>query len=107
MHVFFEEIGTFVAPVTVEHSEVAAARPPAFEIGFGDVHDYGNPIFVVVFDQAVEGIDGIAFDSPVRSFYEFYWFQFWHDWPLPLFLKNHSIIFNDYYLNYVYRAIAY
>ena len=50
VHVLFEEVGTLVATVTIEDSEVAAAGPPAFEVRLGDVHDDGNPVFIVVFD---------------------------------------------------------
>lgn len=39
MHVFFQKVGTLVATVSVEDTEVAAARPSAFVVGFGDVHD--------------------------------------------------------------------
>ncbi len=50
MHVFFKEIGAFIASMSVEYSKVAASRPSSFKVGFGDVHDDGDAIFVVVFD---------------------------------------------------------
>ena len=85
MHIFFEEIGAFVASVSVKDSEVAATRPSAFEIGFGDVHDDGNPVFVVVFDESVEGIDSISLDGSIRSLYEFDWFDSGDGWCFPFF----------------------
>lgn len=50
MHILFEEIGALITAVAVEDSKVAAAGPSALEIGFGDVHDDGHPILVIIFD---------------------------------------------------------
>lgn len=70
MHVIFEKIAAGTASVSVKYSKIAAFGPSAFEVGFGDVHDDGDTIFVVVFDEAVEGIDRVAFDEAVGFFDE-------------------------------------
>lgn len=57
MHVLFEKVRTFVAPVTVEDSEIAATWPSAFEVGFGDIHNDGDTVFIIVLDQSVESVD--------------------------------------------------
>lgn len=54
--------------MAIEDSEVAAARPPALVVGFSDVHNDGDAIFIVFFDKSLEGIDGIAFDGPIGTF---------------------------------------
>jgi hypothetical protein len=50
VHVFFKEIGAFIASMSVKYSEIAASRPSSFKVGFGDIHNDGDAIFVVVFD---------------------------------------------------------
>jgi hypothetical protein len=71
MHIFFEEIGAFVSPVSIEDAEVAAAGPSSFEVGFGDVHDDGDAVFIIVLDQSMKGVDCISFDGSIRPFDEF------------------------------------
>jgi hypothetical protein len=94
MHVFLEEIGAFIAAVSVEYSEVAAPGPASLEIGFGDVHDDGDAVFVVVLDESVEGIDAVALDGAVGSLYEFGWFDLGYACEFLLVLMIHSC-FND------------
>ena len=77
MHVLFQEIGAFVASMAIKDSEIAATWPSAFEIGFGDVHDDGDSILIVVLDEAMIGVDCIAFDCAVRSLDEFDWLYFY------------------------------
>ncbi len=57
MHIFFEEIGAFVASMSIKNAEVAAAGPSSFEVGFGDVHDDGDAVFIIILDQSMKGID--------------------------------------------------
>ena len=57
MHSFLEKIRATVASMSVKDSKVTAARPSAFEIGFSDIHDDGDSVFVVVLDQSVISID--------------------------------------------------
>lgn len=71
MHILFEEIGALISTVPVEDSKVAAAGPSALEIGFGDVHDDGHPVFVIIFDQAVKGIDCVPLDCSIAALDEF------------------------------------
>jgi hypothetical protein len=99
VHVFLQEIRAFVPPVTVKHPEVAAAWPASLEIRFGDVHNDGDAIFVVVFDEAVKGVYGIPLDDAVGTLYKSNSVDLWHGWPLTLLMLIHTIIFNDYYLN--------
>lgn len=65
MHIFLEKVRAFVPSVPVKHTEIAATRPPALEVGLGDVHDDRDAVFVIVFDQSVEGIDCVSFDGSV------------------------------------------
>ena len=57
MHLLLKKIRAAVASMSVEDSKVTAARPPAFELGLGDIHDDGDSVFVVVFDQSAISID--------------------------------------------------
>lgn len=57
MHSFLEKIRAAVTSMSIKDSKVTAAGPSAFEIGFSDIHDDGDSVFVVVFDQSVISID--------------------------------------------------
>jgi hypothetical protein len=57
--------------VAIEYSEVAASWPSAFEVRLGDVHDDGDPIFVIVLNESVEGINCVSFDCSVAAFDKF------------------------------------
>lgn len=57
--------------MSVEDTEVAASGPSAFEIGFGDVHDDGYSILVVVLDESVIGIDCVSFDCSIAALDKF------------------------------------
>lgn len=56
--------------MAIKDSKIAAFGPAAFVVGFGNVHDDGDTIFVVVFDEAVKCVDGVAFDEAVAFFDE-------------------------------------
>ena len=76
MHVFLEEIRAFISTVSIKHSKIAAAWPSSFEVGFGDVHDDWYSIFVIVFNETMEGIDSIAFYGAIGLLDEFDWLYF-------------------------------
>lgn len=82
--------------MSIEYSEVAASWPPSFEIGFGDVHDDGDAIFIIIFDESMEGIDSVAFDGSVGAFDKFDCFYSGYGVRFSVFLI-HRIIFNDYF----------
>ena len=73
MHIFFQKIWAFVSAMAVEYSKIAAAWPSSFEVRFGDVHDDWYSIFVIVFNQTMKGIDGIAFYGAIGLLDEFDW----------------------------------
>ena len=56
--------------MAIKDSKIAAFGPAAFVVRFSNVHDDGDTIFVVVFDEAVKGVDGVAFDEAVAFFDE-------------------------------------
>lgn len=94
MHVFFQEVGTFVASVTVEDPEITAPWPSTFEVGFGDVHNDGDAVFIIIFDKPMEGVDWVAFDSAIAPLDEFDSFYF-GDGKSPFLFLIHPILFND------------
>lgn len=51
--------------MTIKDPEIAAARPPSLEVGLSNVHDDRHAIFIIVFDESVEGIDCVSFDGAV------------------------------------------
>lgn len=55
----------------IKYSEVTTSGPSAFEVRFGDVHDDGDPIFVIVFNETVKGVDCISFDCSITAFDKF------------------------------------
>ncbi len=65
VHVIFEKIAAGTSAMTVKDSKITAFGPASFVVGFGNVHDDGDAIFVVIFDQAVKGVDGVALDEAV------------------------------------------
>lgn len=71
MHVLFEKIGALVASMSIEYPKVAASGPSALEVRLGDVHDDGDPIFVIVLNQPVEGIYCVSLDCSVAAFDKF------------------------------------
>ena len=50
VHILFKKIWAFIASMSIEYSEVAASGPSSFVVGFGDVHDDGDSIFIIIFD---------------------------------------------------------
>ena len=76
MHVILEKIGAEVSPVPIKDPKITALWPSALVIWFGNVHDDGNPVFVVIFDHAVESINCIAFNCAVALLDEFDRIQF-------------------------------
>ena len=69
----------------VEDSKVAAPGPSALEIGFGDVHNDGDAIFVIILNEAMKGIDCVSLDCSIAALDEFDWL-YARDGPLPLLL---------------------
>ena len=57
--------------MAIEYSKVAASRPSAFEIRLGDVHDDGYPIFVIVLNESMKGINCVSFDCSIAAFNKF------------------------------------
>jgi hypothetical protein len=53
--------------VAIKDPEITATRPSSLEVGFGNVHDDRHAIFIIVFDESVEGIDCVSFDGAVRA----------------------------------------
>lgn len=82
--------------MAIENTKIAAARPTAFEVGFGDVHDDGDAVLIIVLDQSMEGVDCIPFDGSIRSFYESDRLYARYSYSFFFFLV-HTIIFNDYF----------
>lgn len=87
MHIVLEEITAGTASMSVKNTKIAAFRPLAFVVGFGNVHDDWDSIFVVVFDEAVEGIDGVAFNESIAFLYKVNVIDFW-DFMVFLRLRN-------------------
>jgi hypothetical protein len=99
MHILFEKVGAFVASMTIEYSKIAAPWPSSFEIGFCYIHDDGDSIFVIIFDESVIGVDCIALYGSISAFDEFDCLDFGKSASLFLLILIHSL-FNDYlYLN--------
>lgn len=65
MHVLFKKIGTFVTSMAVKHSKVAAAWPSPLEVRLGNIHDNRDTIFIIIFDQSMEGIDRVSLNGPI------------------------------------------
>jgi len=57
--------------MAVEYSKVATTWPSTFKVRFGDVHDDGYSIFVIVFDESMKGIDCVALYCSVGLLDEF------------------------------------
>lgn len=92
MHVFLEEVGTLVATVSVEYSEVAASGPSSLEVRFCYVHDDRDAILVVVLHKPVKGIDGVTLDSPVATLDELHCINAGNGRSLLLFLMSHLFL---------------
>ena len=87
MHVIFEKVTAGTSSVSVEYSKVAAFRPTTFIVGFGDIHDDWDTIFIIVFDKTVKGIDWVTFDEAIAFFDEIGVLDFWNI-EVPLRLMN-------------------
>jgi hypothetical protein len=90
MHIFFQKVGAFITPMTIEYSKIAAPWPPSFEIGFCYIHDDGYSIFVIIFDKPVVGIDCIALYGSISAFNEFGCLDFGKSASLFLLILIHS-----------------
>lgn len=71
MHIFFEEVRAFVASMPIKNPKVTTARPSAFEVWFGYVHNDGDSIFIIIFDKSVKCIDCVPLDCSIGSLNEF------------------------------------
>lgn len=78
MHVILEKITAGTSAMSIKDSKIAAFRPATFVIGFGDVHDNRDSIFVIVFNESVKGIDRVTFDEAVAFLDEIGVVEFWN-----------------------------
>lgn len=93
MHIFFQKIWAFISAMSIEYSEIAAAWPSSFEVGFGDVHDDWYSIFVIVFNEAMKSIDCIAFYCAIGLLDEFDWLYFRNCYDSSLLVLVHDCKF--------------
>ena len=78
MHVILEKITAGTSTMSIKDSKIAAFRPATFVIGFSDVHDNGDSIFIIVFDESMKGIDRVAFDEAIAFLDEIGVLNFWN-----------------------------
>lgn len=57
--------------MSVENAEVAAFGPTPLVVGFGNIHDDGHSVLIVIFYQPMKSVDCIAFESAIGTIDEF------------------------------------
>lgn len=94
MHVFLQKIRAFISSMSIEHSKIAASGPSSLKVRFGDIHNDGDTIFVIVFNESMKSVDTVSFDGAIGSLYKLNWFYSRYSRRFFVILMSHSY-FND------------
>ena len=66
MKIILQIVRAAISTMSIKHPKITTFRPMPLMLGFGNVHDYRNSIFIIFFDKTMKGVDWISYNSGIR-----------------------------------------